>query len=124
MTPRLTPHLMILAALLCLVVFGIATGRNELGTLIGAAVALSVAPLSILTAIVIGLWFVAYRQFLISVAVAVVGLELVARFIFAPHPVVAQIGLSESAVILLRAAGFCCLAHLMNAVRLFFRSSE
>lgn len=115
---------MILAALLCLVVFGIATGRNELGTAIGAAIALSLAPLSIVTAIVIGLWFVAYREFAFGMIVAAIGLELVARFILAPHPVIAQIGLSDSAVILLRAAGFCCLAHSVNAVRLFFRPNE
>jgi hypothetical protein len=124
MTQRLTPHVMIFAALACLLVFGIATGRHELGTAIGAAIALSLAPLSILTAIVIGLWFVEYRPFAVGIVVAVIGLETIARFVLAPHPVIAQLGLSDMSAVLLRAAGFVCLAHLINAVRLLFKSSE
>lgn len=121
MANKLTPHAMLLAALICLLVFGMATGRAEIGTAIGAAIALTLHPTAIVAAIVIGLWFVQYRQLLLALIAAVIILQLLASFALAPSPAaVAQLQLSAQEAAVLRALGLIYLAHLFNAARLFF----
>ncbi|WVN41410.1 hypothetical protein AOB54_07980 [beta proteobacterium MWH-UniP1] len=120
MANKLTPHITILAAIICLLVFGITTDRPEIGTAIGAAIGLTLQPISIVTAIVLGLWFVPYRSFLLAVGAAVVVLQLLASLTQAPHPAITQLNLTPNEAMFLRAAGFVCLAHLSNAARLFF----
>ena len=120
MANKFTPHVALLAALICLLVFGVATGRAEIGTAIGAAIALTLHPTAIVAAIVIGLWFVQYRLLLLAQLIAVIVLELLASFALAPHPAIAQLQLGVQESIVLRAAGFVVLAHLFNAIRLFF----
>lgn len=120
MANKLTPHAMLLAALICLLVFGMATGRAEIGTAIGAAIALTLHPTAIVAAIVIGLWFVQYRQLLLALIAAVITLQLLASFALAPSPAMAQLQLSVQEAAVLRALGLIYLAHLFNAARLFF----
>lgn len=120
MANKFTPHVALLAALICLLVFGVATGRAEIGTAIGAAIALTLHPTAIVAAIVIGLWFVQYRLLVLALLIAVIVLELLASFALAPHPAIAQLQLGVQESIVLRAAGFVVLAHLFNAIRLFF----
>lgn len=120
MANKLTPHAMLLAALICLLVFGMAAGRAEIGTAIGAAIALTLHPTAIVAAIVIGLWFVHYRQLLLALIAAVVVLQLLASLALAPHPAIAQLQLGAQEAAVLRALGFIYLAHLFNAARLFF----
>lgn len=120
MANKLTPHAMLLAALICLLVFGMATGRAEIGTAIGAAIALTLHPTAIVAAIVIGLWFVQYRQLLLALIAAVITLQLLANFALAPSPAMAQLQLSVQEAAVLRALGLIYLAHLFNAARLFF----
>lgn len=120
MANKLTPHAMLLAALICLLVFGMATGRAEIGTAIGAAIALTLHPTAIVAAIVIGLWFVQYRQLLLALIAAVIILQLLASFALAPSPAMAQLQLSVQEAAVLRALGLIYLAHLFNAARLFF----
>ncbi len=120
MANKFTPHAMLLAALICLLVFGMATGRAEIGTAIGAAIALTLHPTAIVAAIVIGLWFVQYRQLLLALIAAVITLQLLANFALAPSPAMAQLQLSVQEAAVLRALGLIYLAHLFNAARLFF----
>lgn len=120
MANKFTPHIALLVALLCLLVFGMATGRTEIGTAIGAAIALTFHPTAIVAAIVIGLWFIQYRRFVLVLLVAVIALQLLASFAWAPHPAIAQLNLSAEKSLVLRAAGFVYLAHLFNAARVFF----
>lgn len=124
MANKFTPHVALLAALVCLLIFGMATGRTEIGTAIGAAIALTFHPTAIVAAVVIGLWFVHYRQLVLALLVAVIVLELLATFALAPHPAIAQLHLGTQAGMVLRAVGFVYLAHLFNAARLFFGRSD
>ncbi len=124
MANKYTPHLALLAALICLLVFGMATGRAEIGTAVGAAIALTLHPAAIVAAIVIGLWFVHYRQLVLALLIAAIVLQLLASFALAPHPAIAQLQLGVQESMVLRAAGFVYLSHLFNAVRLFFSRND
>ena len=120
MVNKFTSHLALLAAFICLLVFGMATGRADIGTAIGAAIALTLHPAPIVAAVVIGLWFVRYRQLVLALLIAAIVLQILASFALTPHPAIAQLQLGAQESIVLRAIGFVYLSHLFNAARLFF----
>lgn len=124
MNRKLTPHLALFVALLCLLGFGIALDRGDIGTAIGAAIALSFDPFILLTAVVVGLWFKPYRQFLIAAVVAAVAIQVITSLFFAPHPVGQKLSLSQNFMIALRAVGFLTLAHLVHAIRTIFQHDQ
>jgi hypothetical protein len=124
MTKTLTPHLAVLAAIACLIGFGVVLDRPEIGTAIGVAIALSLNPLVILSAVVIGFWFVPYRQFLLASIACALVLQLIALWFFAPHPITQKLNLTPDYIMLMRGLGFISLAHVFHAARTIFKTDH